>query len=50
MITPLIHGGGQENRLRSGTENIPLIVGVAKALKIAEERKPTETEIIKEYF
>jgi cysteine desulfurase len=44
MITPLIHGGGQERRLRSGTENIPLIVGFAKALEIAVEEKEKETD------
>ena len=46
MITPLIHGGGQERRLRSGTENIPLIVGFAKALEIATAEKEGETERI----
>lgn len=34
-ITPLIEGGGQERGLRSGTENIPSIVGFAKAAEIA---------------
>jgi cysteine desulfurase len=33
-ITPLNHGGGQENGYRSGTENIPGIVGFAKASEI----------------
>ncbi|MFK5883294.1 MAG: cysteine desulfurase family protein [Candidatus Izemoplasma sp.] len=33
-ITNLIHGGQQEYGLRSGTENIPYIVGLAKAMKI----------------
>ncbi|MCH7850342.1 MAG: IscS subfamily cysteine desulfurase [Nanoarchaeota archaeon] len=42
MLTPLIHGGGQEKKMRSGTENIPLIVGFAKALEIAEEIKVKE--------
>lgn len=36
-ITPLLHGGGHENHLRSGTENIPGIVGFAKAVDIANE-------------
>ena len=35
-ITPLLHGGGHEEGLRSGTENIPGIVGFAKASKIAK--------------
>ena len=34
-ITPLIHGGAQEKRRRAGTENIPSIVGFAKAIEIA---------------
>jgi len=34
-LTQLIHGGGQEAKLRAGTENIPGIVGLTKALEIA---------------
>jgi cysteine desulfurase len=33
-LSPLIFGGGQEKGLRSGTENVPLIVGMAKALEM----------------
>lgn len=36
-LPPLIHGGGQENSKRSGTENIPAIVGLGKAAEIAHE-------------
>lgn len=36
-IQPLIHGGGQENSLRSGTYNVPLIAGLGKACEIAQE-------------
>jgi len=32
-ITPLLKGGGQEFKRRSGTENIPAIVGFAKAVQ-----------------
>lgn len=34
-IEPLIHGGGQERGLRSGSENVPGIVGFGKAAEIA---------------
>lgn len=34
-VTPLIEGGGQESRLRAGTENVPGIVGLGVAVEIA---------------
>ncbi|GBG97439.1 cysteine desulfurase family protein [Lactococcus termiticola] len=33
-LTPLLHGGGQENNLRSTTENLPAIASAAKALRL----------------
>lgn len=36
-IDNLIHGGGQERARRAGTENIPAIVGLGKAMEIAGE-------------
>jgi len=38
IITPQILGGGQENGMRSGTENVASIVGFGKACEIAKER------------
>lgn len=37
-ISPIIHGGGQESTLRSGTENVPGIVGFGRACLLARER------------
>lgn len=37
-ISPLMHGGGHEDGLRSGTENIPGIVGFGEAVKIARKK------------
>ena len=37
VINNLIEGGGQERRKRGGTENLPYIVGLAKALEVARE-------------
>ena len=36
-IKNLIEGGGQEKRKRGGTENLPYIVGLARALELAKE-------------
>ncbi len=36
-IEPFLHGGGQERNLRSGTENVPEIVGMGKAAEIAKK-------------
>ena len=38
-IAPIILGGGQERQRRSGTENVPGIVGFSKALELANEEK-----------
>jgi cysteine desulfurase len=35
-LMPLIDGGGQEQGLRSGTENVPAIIGFAEALNAAQ--------------
>lgn len=40
-IMPLLHGGGQESHLRSGTQNTPAIVASAKALREYSENAAT---------
>jgi cysteine desulfurase len=41
-VAPIAAGGGQERGLRSGTENLPAIVGMAAAARIAAEELPAE--------
>ena len=38
LLKPLIYGGGHENGLRSGTENVPAIVGFGVACGLAKSR------------
>ena len=45
LINNLIDGGGQEKRHRGGTENLPYILGLAKALEIAKARLPEISEV-----
>lgn len=40
-LLPQLNGGGQERRRRAGTENVAGSVGLAHALRMAEERRPT---------
>jgi len=47
-LLPLIHGGGQEFGKRSGTENVPLIVGFAKAVEIVDTEREKEVARLSE--
>lgn len=42
QLVPLIHGGGQERGLRSGTENVANAVGLSAALTMAQAMRHTE--------
>lgn len=43
-LHPLIHGGGQQQGRRSGTENVPGIAGIGLAAKIMNERQEEKRE------
>lgn len=43
-LTPLIHGGGQENKRRSGTENVPAIAGFGEASRICRKNYQRDTK------
>lgn len=45
-LIPIITGGGQENGLRSGTENTASIVGFAKAIELTEKNRELENKRI----
>jgi cysteine desulfurase len=42
-LSPILYGGSQERGLRPGTENIPEIVGLAKALEISQGMREKES-------
>ena len=48
-IDPIILGGGQEFRLRSGTENVASIVGFGQACEIAQNNLIENTSSIKNF-
>jgi cysteine desulfurase len=48
-IMPLIHGGGHEKGKRSGTENIPGIVGFAKAVEISNKKDVKRMQELRDY-
>lgn len=50
---PLLVGGAQESDLRAGTENLPAIVGLAKALEVSLPRMSSEIprlRLLQKYF
>jgi cysteine desulfurase len=52
-LEPIMYGGGQERGLRSGTEDVPAIVGLAKAIEMIGKLGNKETkklEKLRDYF
>lgn len=49
-VIPLLHGGGQEFKLRSSTENVPGIVGFGKSVKIADNNDVKKMEKLRNYM
>ena len=49
-LTPLIFGGGQEGGRRAGTENVPAIAGLARALDLVTPREKERVQNLRDYF
>ena len=48
-LVPLIHGGGQERGMRSGTLPTPLVVGLGKACELAKKEMASEAERLRDF-
>ena len=49
-LSPILYGGGQERKLRSGTENLPGIVGLAKAISLLNNEIYTRLKTLRDLF
>lgn len=52
-LQPIIFGGEQEKKMRPGTENVPAIVGLAKAFELVQKDRIKESKrltVIRDYF
>ncbi len=47
--SPVIHGGGHERGIRSGTLNVPGLVGFARALEIADQEMEAEEQRLRRW-
>jgi cysteine desulfurase len=52
-LSPILFGGGQERGLRPGTENVPAIAGLARALEISQNMREKEAKrlaVLRDYL
>lgn len=49
-IKPLICGGDQEYGLRAGTENLPAVAGLAKAVSLIDKKEGFKVMKLRDYF
>jgi cysteine desulfurase len=46
--TPVLHGGGQERDIRSGTLDVPAVAGLSAAIQIAVKEQPARSDRLRE--
>ncbi|MEK7582590.1 MAG: cysteine desulfurase family protein [Patescibacteria group bacterium] len=49
-LQSLIRGGGQEQGLRAGTENVPACIGLAEALECIPKQEKARLTLLRDYF
>lgn len=49
-LKPLVFGGGQEQGQRAGTENLPAILGLAKAISLIDKKESERLTVLRDYF
>ncbi|MDP2648006.1 MAG: cysteine desulfurase family protein [Candidatus Yanofskybacteria bacterium] len=49
-LRPIVLGGGQEQGMRAGTENVPAIMGLARALELIKSKEGKKTAALRDYF
>jgi cysteine desulfurase len=49
-LAPFVLGGGQERGLRAGTENLPAILGLAKAIEVIDKKESARLTKLRDYF